>query len=234
MTEEEDINNEPQGEEEDEVILDDDCSGCDDIVIASEDEYIPPEEEKPKVDEDFENLKKKYNPSNAAQLRLLKDLREIQKADPKDMLFVAEPINGEISSWEVRINKFDPKDEIANDIKRYKKMTGKDYIKMHVSFPPDYPMHPPFVRVVEPRFQFHTGRVTVGGSLCTDVLTMESWNPMYDIQSLILNIISVMLDAKPKIDFNNMTPYSLEEAKNAYIRVASDHGWKTNTWMPKH
>ena len=219
--------------EEEEVILDDN-SEDDDIVIASEDEYMPQiEETKPEVDEELEKLKKLYDPKNAAETRLLHDLRAIQKSDPKENHFTAQPINGSISNWEVRINEFDPKDEIAKDMQKYEKMTNKNYIKMIVSFPPDYPMSPPFVRVVEPRFQFHTGRVTVGGSLCTDVLTMESWNPMYDIQSLIINIVSVMLDAKPKIDFSNMTPYSLEEARVAYRRVAADHGWKVSNWLPK-
>ena len=220
-------------EEEEEAILDDNNDDSD-IVIASEDEYKPVfEEQKNEVDEEMEKLKQQYNPKNAAETRLLHDLRVIQKSDPKENHFTAAPIRGSISNWEVKINEFDPKDEIAKDMKRWEKMTNKNYIKMHVSFPPDYPMSPPFVRVVEPRFQFHTGRVTVGGSLCTDVLTMESWNPMYDIQSLIINIVSVMLDAKPKIDFSNTTPYSLEEATAAYRRVAADHGWKIRDWVPK-
>ena len=219
-------------EEEEEAILDDN-SGDEDIIIDSEDEYKPVlEEQKPEIDEELEKLKQQYNPKNAAETRLLHDLRVIQKSDPKEIHFTAQPIKGKITNWEVRINEFDPKDDIAKDMKKWEQKTGKNYIKMIVSFPPDYPMSPPFVRVVEPRFEIHTGRVTIGGSLCTDVLTMEAWNPMYDIQSLIINIISVMLDSKPKIDFSNTTPYSLDDAICAYKRVAEFHKWKTSDWVP--
>lgn len=35
---------------------------------------------------------------------------------------------------------------------------------------------PPFVRVVRPRFQFRTGHVTIGGSICMELLTLSGWN----------------------------------------------------------
>ena len=93
-------------------------------------------------------------------------------------------------------------------------------------------MEPPFVRVIQPRFQFHTGRVTIGGSLCTDVLTLENWNCLYEIEHLLVNIISEMMISNPRIDFSQNTPYSMQEAISAYQRVASDHKWKYSTWMP--
>ena len=36
---------------------------------------------------------------------------------------------------------------------------GVDHIQMEVLFPPRYPVDPPFVRVVYPRFRYHTGTV---------------------------------------------------------------------------
>ena len=115
----------------------------------------------------------------------------------------------------------------------YKKKTRRDYIEMLISFPPDYPFNPPFVRVIQPRFQFHTGRVTVGGSLCTDVLTDAGWSPIYTIEYLMLNIISLIIEGEPRIDFNNMYPYTLNEAKSAFQRVAAQHNWKINSWLPE-
>jgi ubiquitin-conjugating enzyme E2 Q len=132
----------------------------------------------------------------------------------------------------VRVFGFDKKSPMYQDILRYKKATGRDYVEMQVSFPPDYPMLPPFVRVVQPRFMFHTGRVTVGGSLCTDILTLAGWNPMYAIQSLMIAIFSEILNGNPRIDFGLNEPYSLQEATAAYRRVASDHGWKVSEWLP--
>lgn len=59
--------------------------------------------------------------------------------------------------------------ELAKDLKDYEKRSGKNYITLSVKFSKgknrntmrsitsDYPHKPPFVRVVEPRFQFRTG-----------------------------------------------------------------------------
>lgn len=38
-------------------------------------------------------------------------------------------------------------------------------------FPPNFPFAPPFIRVIRPRFMFRTGHVTIGGSICTEMLT---------------------------------------------------------------
>jgi len=174
-----------------------------------------------------------FSCKTAAERRLLMDFKNIQKSNPKDLGFRAFPYNNSLMNWEVRLFGFDPKDPVFNDMKQYSKSSGKDYIEMRVSFPPDYPNAPPFVRVVQPRFQFHTGRVTIGGSLCTDVLTMAGWKAVYDIESLLTNIISEILASKPRIDLANTRPYSLEEAKSAYQRVAADHGWKVSGWLPQ-
>ena len=85
---------------------------------------------------------------------------------------------------------------------------------MEMKFPKDYPMSPPFARVVKPRFQFLTGaynsaiiycvliycnltihvhvcnfpmfcivgHITVGGSVCMEVLTKSGWTPTNDIE----------------------------------------------------
>ena len=53
---------------------------------------------------------------------------------------------------------------------------------MEMSFPEDYPMAPPFVRVIRPKFRFLTGHVTIGGSICMQVLTKSGWSPGNDIE----------------------------------------------------
>ncbi|OHT07266.1 Ubiquitin-conjugating enzyme E2 Q2 [Tritrichomonas foetus] len=231
--EEEDFGN---NEEEDfgndeEVIIDDDDE---DEIELDESFELPPRADTPEESEDnvMEDLVQRFNPKTGAAKRLLSDLREMMKNDPKELGFSTEPMNNDIFNWEVRLFGFEKGTDIEKDMIKYKQKTGRDYIKMVVTFPPDYPNLPPFVRVVEPRFMFRTGRITTGGSLCTDVLTMESWNPMYDICSLMINISAEIMDGKPRVDFSNPTPYSLEEARAAYFRVASDHGWKVSKWVP--
>jgi len=232
-------------EEEDEMIIEpeeDDDDDDDDFEIEPSSDDDEPEEPRQPTEREIEKaaleeLKRKYNANSSAELRIIQDLRAFQKSNPKDLGFSCQPYRGSISTWEVRLFEFDKKDPIYNDIQKYKRETGKDYIELRVSFPPEYPINPPFIRVVEPRCQSRTGRVTIGGSLCTNVLTLaeDGWKPMYDFESLFSNIIAEMLSCEPKlrIDWNNRTPYSKEEAIAAFRRVASDHGWKISNWTPR-
>ena len=50
------------------------------------------------------------------------------------------------------------------------KKRGIEFIKLAITFPKGYPFDPPFIRVVEPRFAFHSGHVTIGGSICAEYL----------------------------------------------------------------
>jgi ubiquitin-conjugating enzyme E2 Q len=99
------------------------------------------------------------------------------ESDPQTLGFSAEPDGNDIFNWRARVFGFEKDSPMS-----------KDFVEMEVSFPLNYPDRQPFVRVIQPRFQFHTGRVTVGGSLCTDILTMESWKPIDAILGLMIAV----------------------------------------------
>lgn len=101
-------------------------------------------------------------------------------------------------------------------------------ILFDVVFPPTYPMLPPFIRVVYPRFGFHTGHITIGGSICMELLTASGWVPTYSVESIFVQIRSEVIDGGGRVDFNNMREYTEAEAKQAFERVARQHGWKTS------
>ena len=61
---------------------------------------------------------------------------------------------------------------------------------------------------------------------------MESWSPIYDMEALMINILSEIQHGNPRIDFNNLVPYTLSEAKDNYVRVTRKYGWKTSNWLP--
>lgn len=220
------------GDDDEEVIIDDN----DDDEIELDETFAiteqPKKAKEPEEDTTMVELQARFNPKTGAARRLLTDLREIMKQKPEELGFRCFPKGNDIFNWEVQVFGFDKGTPMLSDLEKYKKQTGRDYVEMQVTFSPEYPIHPPFVRVIQPRFQFHTGRVTVGGSLCTDILTQESWNPMYDITGLMVNIFSEIMNGNPRIDFQNSSPYSLEEAKQAYLRVASDHKWKPSQFLP--
>ena len=57
-----------------------------------------------------------------------------------------------------------------------------------VVFPSSFPAAPPYVRVLRPRFVFRTGHVTIGGSICTEVLTNQGWSSSMTVESVLLSI----------------------------------------------
>jgi ubiquitin-protein ligase len=64
--------------------------------------------------------------------------------------------------WEVELSDFPRDSLLAKDLERYAANTKrKPVITMEMKFPKDYPMTPPFVRILRPRFKFLTGRCTI-------------------------------------------------------------------------
>ncbi|GAQ84192.1 protein with ubiquitin conjugating enzyme domain [Klebsormidium nitens] len=102
-------------------------------------------------------------------------------------------------------------------------------VLLEIRFPSDFPWQPPFIRVVSPRFAFHTGHVTVGGSICMELLTASGWTPAYALESVLVQIIAEMMSGNARLDQTSLQSgieYSEAEAKAAFTRVARDHGWK--------
>ena len=93
--------------------------------------------------------------------------------------------------------------------------------------PPTFPAAPPFVRVVSPRFQFHTGHVTVGGSICMELLTTHGWRPECTLRSVLVQVRAAMVEGGGRLDTRRPhVPYTMEEARHAFWRVAQQHGWE--------
>ena len=69
---------------------------------------------------------------------------------------------------------------------------------MSVRFPVDYPKSVPFVRMIKPRFKWHTGHVTIGGSMCTELLTPAGWQPM-TVHALLLTVCQMLREGEARI-----------------------------------
>ncbi|XP_056008721.1 ubiquitin-conjugating enzyme E2 Q1-like isoform X1 [Ostrea edulis] len=100
-------------------------------------------------------------------------------------------------------------------------------INLEMMFPGDYPMSPPFVRVTTPRFKFLIGHVTIGGSICMEMLTKSGWTPTNDIENILVQIrCEILSDPNAQLDLNNAnTAYTMSEAKAAFTRMVQRYGW---------
>jgi len=106
--------------------------------------------------------------------------------------------------------------------------SGESAVVMDVQFPDTYPMSPPFIRVVRPRFQMHTGHITIGGSVCMQLLTPSGWLPSVSLENVFVSIRSEMIEGGGHIDMETSgRDYSMSEAREAFNRVARRYGWLT-------
>jgi ubiquitin-protein ligase len=167
--------------------------------------------------------------SGPAVERLLRDLVVLR--DTIHTGWRAAPVERNLAMWSVEFFDFDDTTLLYNDFQRLSAQGGPSSMTLSIRFPTEYPFRPPFIRVVRPRFAFRSGRVTVGGSICTQILTDEGWNPVYDVESLLVTIRSQITDpeANARVDFSNLRDYNEEEALDAFRRVAAFHklhGWQ--------
>ncbi len=47
--------------------------------------------------------------------------------------------------------------------------------------------------MLSPRFALRSGHVTIGGSICMDLLTMSGWSPVNSIESVLIQIRTEMV-----------------------------------------
>lgn len=95
-----------------------------------------------------------------------------------------------------------------------------------IRFDNDYPVKPPFIRIVRPHFKYLSGHITIGGAFCNPILTNQKWRAGISIGNLIEMLIVNMEEGGAQLDATkNNAEYSLEAAKKAYMRYKVAHGW---------
>ncbi len=101
---------------------------------------------------------------------------------------------------------------------------GIESIKMEVRLPGNYPFEPPFIRVLSPKFAFRKGHITVGGSVCIDLLTKQRWVPSLNIPNIMITIVQNMITGDGRLEPGGKNyVYSLKEAQDAFTRMLSTH-----------
>jgi len=167
--------------------------------------------------------------SAVATMRLIRDLKSL--GDTKSLGFLAEPQVDTASGlenlywWRIKLFDFDPTSDLAKDMAEYNRKHDENFVTLEMRFSKDYPYTPPFVRVVKPRFVFRTGHVTIGGSICMELLTNTGWVSTNDIESVLIQIRAELLSGGARLDTSNDRPYTDHEAWEAFTRVARSHSW---------
>ncbi|XP_062501570.1 ubiquitin-conjugating enzyme E2 Q1-like [Corticium candelabrum] len=164
--------------------------------------------------------------SPAAAHRLILDLKNLNKS--KGAFGVEGQPNGDnLFHWTVTLKDFDKDSLLYRDLQSYaKKYNRKPVVHMEMKFPKDYPMNPPFVRVIRPRFKFLTGHVTIGGSVCMQLLTRSGWRPTTDIESMLIQVrAEIMSDKRAQLDTYPDREYNETEARQAFERMVRRYGW---------
>ncbi|GIC90535.1 putative ubiquitin conjugating enzyme [Aspergillus udagawae] len=135
-----------------------------------------------------------------------------------------------VYQWIVELHSFDPKLPLAKDLKQ----ANMKSVVLELRFPPGFPMSPPFVRVIRPRFlEFANGgggHVTAGGAMCMELLTNSGWLPTASIESVLLQVRMAITNTEPRparLALNrSRRDYSVGEAVEAYKRACLAHGWQ--------
>jgi len=155
--------------------------------------------------------------------RLIREYKRISKLDLKKLGFKINVDNKDLYLWKVFITEFEKGLPITNDMERF----GIKEIEFEMKFPQNFPMSPPFIRIIKPRFQHLTGHVTQAGALCMQILTDKYWSPACSLESLIVTIKSEIMEGDGRLDPSKYhIPYGEKEARESFHRVSMGHGWE--------
>lgn len=161
--------------------------------------------------------------------RELNNTLQIQETHPAHELgwYINPNLVENVYQWIVELHSFDTDLPLAQDLKKRKLVS----VVLELRFGKDYPISPPFVRVIRPRFlSFQAGgggHVTAGGALCMQLLTNSGWSAVSNIESVLLQVRLAISSTDPKparLDPYNQRDYGVGEAIEAFVRACHTHG----------
>ncbi|KAI8672201.1 hypothetical protein LRP88_03284 [Fusarium phalaenopsidis] len=165
--------------------------------------------------------------------REIKDLQKIQSSTDLASLgwYIDFDKLDNMFHWIVELHSFDVNLPLAQDMKR----AGCSSIVLELRFGSSYPISPPFVRVIRPRFLPFAhgggGHVTIGGAICSELLTNSGWSPALSLEKVFLEVRMNLCDMDPparldRVDGLGSMDYNIFEAIDAFRRAATVHGWQ--------
>lgn len=156
---------------------------------------------------------------NIGNKRLMIEYSKIKKNEKNNKDFILHDTET-LTSWQIDIINID------NESLLYKDMQNINIHSITIEIKFDlYPINPPFVRIIKPVFKRMTGHVTLGGSICYELLTNQGWSPAFSIESLIISIKSIIsIDGRLENNQSN-SQYNINNALLSFNNVKKAHGW---------
>jgi ubiquitin-protein ligase len=122
---------------------------------------------------------------------------------------------------------------LYHDLLKYN-LTGIK-LAIYIGFSVDsYPFTPPKVRVISPKFINHTGSVTQGGAICSDLLYTTGWSPANNLISILTSLLTLISndpgqlpgESRGRIDETKLgESYTWDEYNTSYDFISNIHGW---------
>jgi ubiquitin-protein ligase len=155
--------------------------------------------------------------------RLLMEVNKIMKANSLNGIDYMLHEVVDMMKWDISLLNLDNESELFKDMKRM----NLEEIVIEVKFTESYPIDPPKVRIIKPAFKRMTGHVTQGGGLCFELLTNQGWSPAVSMESLIINIKTIIsIDGRLEENQLAVKNYTEREAVEGFGRAMRAHGWK--------
>ena len=168
--------------------------------------------------------------SATAARAVLREYRALDRIAPNLGLGLSLTGDDDVFRWRILMEGWEHlSPELHDDLRAFSAATGHPpAVELEFSFSPEhFPYAAPFVRVVRPMFAFRTGHVTIGGSICMELLTSKGWSCAVSLESVLVTIRADMVEGGARLDrarFNSC--YSEATAREAFMRVAQQHGWE--------
>jgi ubiquitin-protein ligase len=167
-----------------------------------------------------EKVAKKQVTSKIKNKRMMKELSYFKNNNIPDMKIDFNDENMYI--WTAQLKITDTESDLYKDLQKI----GKSDIDIEIRYPDAFPLAPPFIRIISPRFVYRTGHITLGGSICMELLTNQGWSPAYSVENVLVQIKSVILGGEGRVDMKRHNiPYTYSESIDAFKRMLLSHGW---------
>ncbi|KAF2347159.1 Ubiquitin-conjugating enzyme E2 [Trinorchestia longiramus] len=158
--------------------------------------------------------------------RLMKEFQELTKISQSttNPVFSVALVNDCLYEWKVKLHRIDQDSFLHRDMIA----CGVPFILFSMTFPDNFPFHPPFLRVLSPRVE--KGFVMEGGAICMELLTPRGWASAYTIEAIIMQLAASLvkgharISRKPLKDFNQK---AAEASFRSLVRTHEKYGWVT-------